>query len=117
MKPGLPRKPGPLRVAKLITNEKPSPVAFHIWMSSTEVMTRLNCTVPLWLCAGIDTLFGIPRASFESAGLFLAFPRPNNARIQKTSAMSDSRSSSGQPPPLIVVIGAIDWNLPQVLKD
>ena len=28
------------------------------------------------LCAGIDTLFGIARASFESAGLFLVFPQP-----------------------------------------
>jgi hypothetical protein len=41
MKPGLPRKPGPLRLAKLITNEKPSLVAFHTRMS-TGVMTRLN---------------------------------------------------------------------------
>jgi hypothetical protein len=47
MKPVSPRKPGPLRLAKLITNEKASPVAFHTWMFSTGVMTRLNCTVRL----------------------------------------------------------------------
>ena len=47
MKPGLRRKPGPLRLAKLITNEKPSLVVFHTWMFSTGVMTRLNCTVRL----------------------------------------------------------------------
>jgi hypothetical protein len=35
----------PLRLAKLITNEKPSLVAFHTWMFSTG--TRLNCTLRL----------------------------------------------------------------------
>ena len=28
------------------------------------------------MCAGIDTLFGVPGASFESAGLFLVFHSP-----------------------------------------
>ena len=39
--------PEPLRLAKQITNEKPSLAAFHTWVSSTGVMMRLNCTVRL----------------------------------------------------------------------
>jgi hypothetical protein len=32
-----------LRLSKLITNEKPLLLAFHICMSSTGLMTHLNC--------------------------------------------------------------------------
>ena len=34
--------PGPLRLSKVVTNEKPSLHAFHICISSTWLATRLN---------------------------------------------------------------------------
>jgi hypothetical protein len=42
MKPICPRKPGPLLLPRLITNEKPFPFAFHASMSPTELMTGVK---------------------------------------------------------------------------